>query len=215
MTPEEIQQSLAAKFGDAVGPLQPANKDPWAEVKPASVREVCAFLKADPQLRFDCLMNLSAVDWPKQNQIHVVYHLYSYEKRHAFILKAKLDRAAPSVPSLEPVWRSADWLEREQFDLLGVAFEGHPDLRRIMLPDDWVGHPLRKDYVEEAQYHQISTTRESPLDGFIRLDEMKKRAAAKAAEEAAKNAPPPPPASTSAATATGAEAPAPKKEIPS
>jgi NADH-quinone oxidoreductase subunit C len=215
MTPEEIQQSLAAKFGDAVGPLQPANKDPWVEVKPASVVEVCAFLKSDPKLRFDCLMNLSAVDWPKQNQIHVVYHLFSYEKRHAFILKVKLDRAAPSVPSVEPVWRSADWLEREQYDLLGVTFEGHPDLRRIMLPDDWVGHPLRKDYVEEAQYHQISTTRESPLDGFIRLDEMKKRIAAKAAEEAAKNAPPPPPASTSAATATGAEAPAPKKEIPS
>jgi NADH-quinone oxidoreductase subunit C len=215
MTPEEIQQSLAAKFGDAVGPLQPANQDPWVEVKPASVVEVCAFLKSDPKLRFDCLMNLSAVDWPKQNQIHVIYHLFSYEKRHAFILKVKLDRAAPSVPSVEPVWRSADWLEREQYDLLGVTFEGHPDLRRIMLPDDWVGHPLRKDYVEEAQYHQISTTRESPLDGFIRLDEMKKRIAAKAAEEAAKNAPPPPPASTSAATATGAEAPAPKKEIPS
>ena len=197
MTPEEIQQSLAAKFGDAVGPLQPANKDPWVEVKPASVVEVCAFLKSDPKLRFDCLMNLSAVDWPKQNQIHVVYHLFSYEKRHAFILKVKLDRAAPSVPSVEPVWRSADWLEREQYDLLGVTFEGHPDLRRIMLPDDWVGHPLRKDYVEEAQYHQISTTRESPLDGFVRLDELKKRAA------------------TDAAAATGAETPAAKKEIPS
>ena len=214
MTPEEIQQSLAAKFGDAVGPLQPANKDPWVEVKPAALPEVCAFLKTDPQLRFDCLMNLSAVDWPKQNQIHVVYHLFSYEKRHAFILKVKLDRTAPSVPSVEPVWRSAEWLEREQFDLLGVTFEGHPDLRRIMLPDDCVGHPLRKDYVEEAQYHQISTTRESPLDGFVRLDEMKKRAAAEAAEKAAKNAPASPPGSASA-TATGPESPAPKKEVPS
>jgi len=197
MSPEEIQQSLAAKLGDAVGPLQPANKDPWVEVKPAAVREVCALLKEDPQLRFDCLMNLSAVDWPKQNQIHVVYHLFSYEKRHSFILKVKLDRAAPTVPSVEPVWKSADWLEREQFDLLGVTFEGHPDLRRIMLPDDWVGHPLRKDYVEQAHYHQISTTRESPLEGFVRLDELKKSAAAKAAAAAVP------------------ETPAPKKEIPS
>jgi NADH-quinone oxidoreductase subunit C len=212
MTPEEIQQSLAAKFGDAVGPLQPPNKDPWVEVKPAAIREVCAFLKSDPQLQFDCLINLTAVDWPKQNQIHVVYHLFSYSKRHSFVLKAKLDRAAPAVPSLEPVWKSADWLEREQFDLLGVTFEGHPDLRRIMLPDDWVGHPLRKDYAEQSQYHQISTTRESPLDGFIRLDEMKKRAAAKAAEEAAKAAPPPAPAASSAATATGPETPVPPKE---
>ena len=214
MSPEEIQQSLAAKLGDAVGPLQPANKDPWVEVKPAAVREVCALLKEDPRLRFDCLMNLSAVDWPKQNQIHVVYHLFSYARRHGFILKAKLDRAAPTIPTVEPVWKSADWLEREQFDLLGVQFEGHPDLRRIMMPDDWVGNPLRKDYAEQPQYHQISTTRESPLDGFIRLDEMKKRAAAKAAEEAAKAAPAPAPAASSAATATGAEAPAPKKELP-
>jgi NADH-quinone oxidoreductase subunit C len=214
MTSEEIQATLAAKFGDAVGPLQPASKDPWVEVKAAALPEVCAFLKSDERLRFDCLMNLSAVDWPKQNQIHVVYHLFSYARRHAFILKVKLDRAAPTVPSLEPTWKSADWLEREQFDLLGVTFEGHPDLRRIMLPDDWVGNPLRKDYAEQPEYHQISTTRESPLDGFIRLDEMKKRAAAKQAEEAAKAAPAPDPAASSAATATGAEAATPKKELP-
>jgi NADH-quinone oxidoreductase subunit C len=118
------------------------------------------------------------------------------------------------MPSVEPVWKSADWLEREQYDLLGVQFEGHPDLRRIMLPDDWVGHPLRKDYVEQADYHQISTTRESPLEGFVRLDEMKKRAAAAAAEEKAKSAPPAAPPPTQAAAATGAETPAPKKELP-
>ena len=76
-------------------------------------------------------------------------------------------------------------LRVEQFDLLGVQFQGHPDLRRIMLPDDWIGHPLRKDYQEGSDYHHISTTRESPLDGFVRLDEMKKRAAAKTAEAAA------------------------------
>ena len=182
MTPEEIQATLAAKFGDAVGPLQPASKDPWVEVKAAALPEVCAFLKSDERLRFDCLMNLSALDWPKQNQIHVVYHLFSYARRHAFILKVKLDRAAPTVPSLEPTWKSADWLEREQFDLLGVTFEGHPDLRRIMLPDDWVGNPLRKDYKEQAEWHNITTTRESPLDGFVRLDELVKKKASEKKE---------------------------------
>jgi len=214
VTAEEIHSALAAKFGESVGALQPPNKDPWVEVKPAAIREVCAFLKAEPQLRFDCLMNLSTVDWPKKNQIQVVYHLFSYEKRHAFVLKILLDRAAPTVPSVEPVWKSADWLEREQYDLMGVQFEGHPDLRRIMLPDDWVGHPLRKDYAEQPDYHQISTTRESPLEGFVRLDEMKKRAAAAAAEEKAKSAPPAAPPATQAAAATGAETPAPKKELP-
>ena len=212
MTAEEIHSALAAKFGESVSPLQPANKDPWVEVKSAAIRDVCAFLKTDSQLHFDCLINLSAVDWPKKNQIHLVYHLFSYEKRHAFILKVLLDRAAPSVPTVEPVWKSADWLEREQYDLVGVNFEGHPDLRRIMLPDDWVGHPLRKDYAEQPHYHQISTTRESPLEGFVRLDEMKKRAAAAAAEEKAKSAPPPAPpapAAGASATATGPEIPVP------
>jgi len=182
MTPEEIQQVLAGKFGESVGALQPAKQDPWVPVKPEAIAEVCRFLKTDPRTRMDCLMNLTAVDWPKRNQIDVIYHLFSYAHRHVFILKAQLDRASPVVPSVEGVWKAADWLEREQFDLLGVQFPGHPDLRRIMLPDDWVGHPLRKDYTEAADYHHMSTIRESPLDGFVRLDELKKRAAAKTAE---------------------------------
>ena len=203
MTPEEIQQVLAGKFGESVGALQPAKQDPWVLVKPGAIAEVCAFLKTDPRTRMDSLMNLTAVDWPKRNQIDVIYHLFSYAHRHVFILKVQLDRAAPVVPTVEGVWKAADWLEREQFDLLGVEFTGHPDLRRIMLPDDWVGHPLRKDYQEGADYHHISTTRESPLDGFVRLDELKKRAAAKSAEAAAAQAAP-------------AHAPAPaKKEMPS
>ncbi|HVI22239.1 MAG TPA: NADH-quinone oxidoreductase subunit C [Myxococcales bacterium] len=201
MTPEEIQQVLAGKFGESVGALQPAKQDPWVLVKPEAIAEVCRFLKDDPRTRMDSLMNLTAVDWPKRNQIDVIYHLFSYAHRHVFVLKVQLDRAAPVVPSVEIVWKAADWLEREQFDLLGVQFTGHPDLRRIMLPDDWVGHPLRKDYKEGTDYHHISTTRESPLDGFMRLDELKKRAAAKSAETQV-----PPPAA--------AHAPA-KKEMPS
>jgi len=203
MTPEEIQQVLAGKFGESVGALQPAKQDPWVLVKPEALAEVCRFLKSDPRTQMDSLMNLTAVDWPKRNQIDVVYHLFSYPHRHVFILKVQLDRASPVVPSVESVWKAANWLEREQYDLLGVQFTGHPDLRRIMLPDDWVGHPLRKDYKEGSDYHHISTTRESPLDGFVRLDELKKRAAAKTAEAAAAQAAP-------------AHAPAPaKKEMPS
>src|ERR1051325_9401263 len=183
MTPEEIQKILAEKFGESVGPLQPAKQDPWVRVKADAIAAVCRFLKEDPRTQMDMLMNLTAIDWPKRNQIDVVYHLFSYPLRHVFILKVQLDRANPVLPSVESVWKAADWLEREQYDLLGVQFTGHPDLRRIMLPDDWVGHPLRKDYKEGSDYHHISTTRESPLDGFVRLDELKKRAAAKAVEE--------------------------------
>ena len=146
MTFEEIHQRLAARFGERIGPLAPANKDPFAVVPAGDIVEICRYLKDDPDLAFDCLMNLSAVDWPKKNQIEVVYHFWSYVKRHSFILKCQLDRAAPQIASIESVWKAADWLEREQFDLLGVTFTGHPDLRRIMMPDDWVGYPLRKDY---------------------------------------------------------------------
>src|SRR3954467_14008987 len=183
---EEIRQRLAARFGERIGPLAPANKDAFLLVQAADVPEICLFLKQDPDLSFDCLMNLSTVDWPKKNQIEVVYHLWSYPKRHAFILKVQLDRAQPQIATLEPVWKAADWLEREQFDLMGVVFEGHPDLRRIMMPDDWVGNPLRKDYAEQPQWHNITTTRENSLDGYVRLDELKKKAAEAAAAAPAK-----------------------------
>ena len=179
MTAAEIHGQLAAKFGVRLGPLEPAKMDAWALVKsPDDLVEIMQFAKRE--LGFDCLINLTGIDWPKRNQIDVVYHLYSYSRRHAFVLKVSLPREKPSVPSIESVWKSADWLEREQYDLLGVEFRGHPDLRRIMLPDDWIGHPLRRDYKEQASWHGISTTRESPLDGFVRLDELVKKKAAEA-----------------------------------
>jgi len=183
MTFEEIQQRLAAKLGERIGALSPANKDPFLVVQAADLVAVCRLLKDDPDLAFDCLMNLSTVDWPKKNQIEVVYHLWSYSKLHAFTLKVALDRAKPEIQSLQPVWKAADWLEREQYDLMGVQFNGHPDLRRIMMPDDWVGHPLRKDYKEQASWHNISTTRENSLEAYVRLDEFQKKAAEKSAAE--------------------------------
>jgi NADH-quinone oxidoreductase subunit C len=184
MTFEEIHQRLAAKFGERIGPLGPAKTDPSTVVPAAEIVGICCFLKDDPDLAFDCLMNLSSVDWPKKNQIEVVYHLWSYSKRHSFILKCQLDRAKPVIPSIESVWKAADWLEREQYDLMGVTFTGHPDLRRIMMPDDWIGHPLRKDYAEQPQWHNITTTRDNSLEGYVRLDEFRKKAAEAAAAEA-------------------------------
>ncbi len=190
MTFEEIHSALAAKLGDRVGPLQAARKDAYCVVRADAIVEACRFLKTDPATAFDCLQNLSAVDGFKAApMIKVVYHLYSYSKRHTFILKVELDRATPVIDSVESVWKAADWLEREQYDLLGVVFTNHPDLRRIMLPDDWVGHPLLKDYKEPGDYHNISHTRESPLDGFVRMDELKKKIAAEKAAETAASAP--------------------------
>jgi len=113
---------------------------------------------------FDFLQNLTAVDWIKQDRIELVYHLWSYASRQERVVKIDLPRAQPEAPSVADVWRAADWYEREQFDLLGVVFTGHPDLRRILMPADWVGHPMRKDYVEAASYNGMPTTRANTLE---------------------------------------------------
>jgi NADH-quinone oxidoreductase subunit C len=193
VTPEEIQLRLAGLLGEKAPALAPGNKDPFLPVAVEHLLAVCTALRDDPELQMECLMNLGAVDWPvrgkeKVDQIEMVYHFYSYQKRHTFIIKTRLPRQEPVCPSLAGLWPAADWLEREQFDLLGVTFTGHPDLRRLMMPDDWVGHPLRKDYAEQASWHGITTVRESPLDGFVRLDDLKKRLAESKAESEAKAA---------------------------
>ena len=99
----------------------------------------------------------------------MVYHLYSYPLRHEAVLKVSVPRDRPRLPSAADLWHNANWLEREQYDLLGVVFDGHPDLRRLLLPDDWVGHPMRKDYQEAAEYRGMPTTRPSPMDLLAQL----------------------------------------------
>ncbi len=174
MTTNEIHDRLKARFGEDVGPLTEPKIDPFCVVKRERIVEVCRFLKGEPGLEMDFLEDETAVDWPKRNVIEIVYHLLSYRHRHAIVLKVEADRAAPTVPSVEGVWKTANWFEREIWDLFGVTFTGHPDLRRIMLPDDWVGHPLRKDYQEAGGWHGMSNVRENPLVELKRLDDARK-----------------------------------------
>ena len=154
-----IVARLAARFPNEVGAL---TREAVA-IRPVALAPIAAFAKSDPELAFDCLSNQSGVDYPARGEIQVVYHLFSYRHRHAITLKVGASRDAPRLATVSTVWRTAIWQEREIFDLLGVEFTGHPDLRRILLPEDWVGHPLRKDYVEPTEYHGISTKRESML----------------------------------------------------
>jgi NADH-quinone oxidoreductase subunit C len=158
-----VHARLTDRFGDAVGALEGTGNDAAAVVSAAKIGEICRFLRDEPAMQFDCLSNLSGVDYPKQGYIQVVYHLFSYRLRHWIVLKVNAPRDNPVVPSVTGVWSAADWQEREVFDLLGVTFDGHPDLRRILMPEDWPGHPLRKDFVEPEEYHGISTSRESLL----------------------------------------------------
>lgn len=160
MTATEIHERARELCPDGVEDLDEQGLDPFFKVKPDSVRKVCLALRDDPGLKFDVLSDLTAVDRPTDEVIQLVYHLYSYNSRQQIVLKVDLDRESPRIATVEDVWKVANWFEREVFDLFGVVFEGHSDLRRILLPEDWVGYPLRKDFVEQEEYDGISTERE-------------------------------------------------------
>jgi len=154
LTPHEIHALLAQRFGAAIAPwAQPEAGDPFIVLGAERLHEVCAFLKDEPALGFDFLRLVSAVDWT--DRFSSVYHLYSLTHNHEVTLRVDLDRAAPRAQSVADLWPTADWHEREAFDLMGIVYEGHPQLTRILLPDDWAGHPLRKDYEQPEQYHGI------------------------------------------------------------
>lgn len=113
-------------------------------VEAEQIADVCRFFKQE--LAFDRLSSVTAVDWwPAEPRFEVVYHLHSLTRNERLRIKCRLAEGA-SIESVTPVWRGADWYEREVFDLFGITFRNHPDLRRIMMPEDWQGHPLRKDY---------------------------------------------------------------------
>jgi NADH-quinone oxidoreductase subunit C len=115
------------------------------EIAPAKIVSVCGFLKYD--LGFVRLSTVTGVDWyPAEPRFEVVYHLHSLDRREWLRLKCRLPGADPEIDSVTEVWRGANWFEREIFDLFGVRIRNHPELRRILLPDDWEGYPLRKDY---------------------------------------------------------------------
>jgi NADH-quinone oxidoreductase subunit C len=117
---------------------------PMIIVSNSNWREAARLLKGHEQLQFNYLRNVSGIDY--ETHMEVVYHMLSLGRKREVAVKIKADREAAAVYSATPIWATANWNEREIFDLLGVDFPGHPDLRRIMMPDDWVGHPLRKDY---------------------------------------------------------------------
>lgn len=179
----KLHEKIEAAFSGEVELLDAV--DPATVIRSADkFLEIMRFLRSDPALRFDFLRSVTGVDWPNEERIDSVYHLFSYELGHAHVIHFRCHRAQPEVPSVESIWPTANWFEREVYDLHGIAFVGHSDLRRIMLPDDWTGHPLRKDYVEEAEYRGIGTTRASPLAAFAEMDAARRSARSERGESA-------------------------------
>jgi len=146
--PLQIAERLRAEFQDAVLSVTEFRGQVAVTVDKHKLFEIARFLKQTPDLDFNMLRDLTAVDYlgKRDTRFEVVYGLYSLKLGHFLRLKAPVTEADCTIDTITPLWVGADWHERECFDLFGVVFKGHPDLRRILLPEDWTGHPLRKDY---------------------------------------------------------------------
>jgi len=157
---DEISALLQQVFGDGI---QVNPGAPSITIPADQLSVVCQFLRDDERLFFDYLACITAIDNGLQtNTVEVIYNLTSIPYEHNVMIKVIVPRnqpgdPLPAVPSISHIWRTADWHEREAFDLVGISFTNHPDLRRILLPADWDGHPLRKDYQEPDRYHGIHT----------------------------------------------------------
>lgn len=137
-------------------------KDPFLTVAAPRIDKVALFCRVEPELAFDFCQSLTALD--QGESLLCVYHLLSYRHHHGLVLKAAVPASDPHLPSCTGVWAAADWYEREAYDLFGIRFDGHKDLRRLLLPEDWPGHPMRKDWKEPPFYNGIPTTRDNTLD---------------------------------------------------
>ncbi len=157
MKPEEIKDKLEAKVGAVEYVAGPGDA---AVIVPADKwHDAARFLCDEPSVSLKFLRSLCGVDRLQAGHIEVVAHLFDYGHKHGIVLKTKVARAGGSLPTVSDVWPAAEWHEREVFDLFGVTVEGHRDLRRLLLPDDWVGHPLLKDYKEPESYDGIPMQR--------------------------------------------------------
>jgi NADH-quinone oxidoreductase subunit C len=157
MSIEEIKERIEAEFPGAVEELRTSSTPACLQIKRGVLPAVCQWLHSDPVFYMDSLSCLTALDnGPEAGSLEVIYTLYSIPHGHSFQLACLLDRSQPEIQSVSTIWRTADWHEREAYDFYGIHFQGHPDLRRILLPADWEGHPLKKDYEHQEKYHGIT-----------------------------------------------------------
>jgi NADH-quinone oxidoreductase subunit C len=145
--PSVVLAKLVERFGDDIVATHSDFGDDTALVKRERIVEICTYLRDDPDLLFDFAMDLTGVDYlGEEPRFEVVYHLYSLEKKHRVRIKARVPEEDPVIDSVIPVWVGMDWFEREAYDMYGILFRDHPNLKRILMYEAFEGHPLRKDY---------------------------------------------------------------------
>jgi NADH-quinone oxidoreductase subunit C len=168
----QLVKKLKAKFGEAVGDASEFIGQLSVKVDGATIVEICDFLRSESDPRFDYLSDLTCVHWPRTPApFEIVYNLFSIASNERVRLKV---RTSDSVDSVTGVWPAANWLEREVFDLFGVRFNNHPDLRRLLLPPDWEGYPLRKDYPLEF-VENAWTEKHLPVMTDVELEQLHQR----------------------------------------
>ena len=153
MRSQEIAALLSEQFGEKIQESKPDDLNPGSVVDPDAILEICDFIRSDIRLEMDHLELLGGVDYT--DCIEVVYVAYSMKHHHRYTLKCRLPREAPHLETVESVWAVANWHEREAYDMFGIVFDGHSDMRRILCPDDWEGYPLRKDYKAPETYRDM------------------------------------------------------------
>lgn len=165
----EIAEKIKEKFPDEVLDIKEFRDQISVILKKGRILEICRYLHDEPDLYFDYLVDVCGVDYlgKKDKRFEVVYHLYSIKHRHRIRLKAEVSEDNPTIDSVMRVWVGANWHEREAYDMYGIVFNGHPDLSRILMPEDWEGHPLRKEYPVKGP--------EKEWQGFLDVLERSKR----------------------------------------
>ncbi|MGN0003637.1 MAG: NADH-quinone oxidoreductase subunit C [Sphingobacterium composti] len=157
---DKLLQDLQNKFGESIHAVEGA-KQATLIVSSSILVELSKYLRDSSAYYYDFLANITAVDYYPENRFALVYNLTSLPYQTQLTIRVELpvtnreENNLPEVPSVSSIWRTADWHEREAYDLMGIYFTDHPDLRRILLPDDWEGFPLRKDYEDAEYYHGI------------------------------------------------------------
>jgi len=148
LNPKDIAEKVKEKFPEQVVDVAEFRDQVSVIVKKDQIVTILKYLHDDPLLSLDHLQDLTAVDYLKKKDVRfeVVYNLYSMRYRHQIRIRAQVPENDPKIGSVVPIWAGANWHERECYDMFGIVFNGHPDLRRILMPEDWEGHPLRKDY---------------------------------------------------------------------
>ncbi len=155
-------EKLRTRFADAIQDAIEFRGELTIIIEKTGLLKICDFLKNDLELQYNFLSDVCGVDYPKkEKRFEVVYNLYSIPKRWRVRLKVNIGEEE-SIPSVTSIWSTANWLEREVFDMFGVEFENHPDLRRILMPDDWLGHPLRKDFPLSREEVAFSYNKDRP-----------------------------------------------------